>query len=211
MIWDQADKEIERMKSSINAEFHNLNNSIKIDELNIITVRKSCTPMYRRMDKRNRKAYLRIIRDAWMAALAEIDDELDEECDEKSILQTVVSAYNATTSYRYDTEVDRKLSRCIEGMLSCRNRQAIRDVNAKAAKLWFDQSRQYADESVKVARLEAFRASGVRKVRWNTQHDERVCGECYDRDKMVYDIDKVPDAHYRCRCYLTPVVETRKG
>ena len=59
----------------------------------------------------------------------------------------------------------------------------------------------------------AWQSAGIRKVRWNTQRDERVCPICAPRDGQLYqitDLGQFPPAHQNCRCWVEPVVE-RKG
>lgn len=52
----------------------------------------------------------------------------------------------------------------------------------------------------------------VKRVRWNTQRDERVCPLCGPRDGMTFsvnDLSNHPPLHQNCRCWIDPVVEKR--
>lgn len=54
---------------------------------------------------------------------------------------------------------------------------------------------------------------GVRRVKWNTARDERVCPICAPRDGIVIginDLSNFPPIHQNCRCWLEPIDE-RKG
>jgi SPP1 gp7 family putative phage head morphogenesis protein len=56
----------------------------------------------------------------------------------------------------------------------------------------------------------AWQAAGVKRWRWNTARDERVCKVCGPRDGKVYTFgldQEAPPAHVRCRCWATPVLE----
>lgn len=58
---------------------------------------------------------------------------------------------------------------------------------------------------------EAWESTGVvSKMIWNTSEDDRVCPICAPRDQTeigVGDIDAMPPAHVRCRCFQTPYVD----
>lgn len=60
----------------------------------------------------------------------------------------------------------------------------------------------------------AWQAVGIRRVRWNTQRDERVCPICAPRDGMtihINDLSNHPPIHVNCRCWIEPVNERRDG
>lgn len=49
---------------------------------------------------------------------------------------------------------------------------------------------------------------GKEYVRWVTEHDDRVCGDCEERDGKIYPIDAVPPRpHHGCRCELEYATE----
>ena len=53
--------------------------------------------------------------------------------------------------------------------------------------------------------LASWRAAGVRRYRWNSAGDERVCGQCGPLDGRTFRVGLGPEppAHPRCRCYLS--------
>ena len=78
----------------------------------------------------------------------------------------------------------------------------------KFADLWHTQTKQYAETMVDKTRVETFKKNGIRRVRWVTENDEKVCHICKERDGKVYDIEKIPvKPHYYCRCWIKPVLE----
>ena len=63
----------------------------------------------------------------------------------------------------------------------------------------------YADLVADEATLQAFKDAGVKRVRWRTEEDEKVCKYCRPLDGKVFDIDKVPPKqHWGCRCWFEP-------
>lgn len=64
----------------------------------------------------------------------------------------------------------------------------------------FSQGNQIAWESTDV----------VNKVRWETVVDDRICPICrplQGTEIGIGDVDAMPPAHVRCRCYTRPVVD----
>lgn len=58
------------------------------------------------------------------------------------------------------------------------------------------------------ASVERYKESGVKKIRWVTAHDERVCPHCGAMEGKIFDIDKVPHImHPRCHCSVDPVID----
>jgi SPP1 gp7 family putative phage head morphogenesis protein len=109
------------------------------------------------------------------------------------------------TLYRFDTEMERKKQRLIEALAATDH---WNDEIDKALRYWTLQVGQYAINTVDRARLEAFKKAGVKKVRWNTEKDERVCKTCHALDGKVFEIDKAPNKqHINCRCWYSPVFE----
>lgn len=211
-IYAYADKVIEALLQNVNATFHNAIPGF--DELNVIQTDKEVRRMYRNLDSMSREAYLKVVKNAYAAALQEavaLGFPLPEEDDRKSvsaILAVLLKRSNPVTRYQYNNEIDRKRSRTYEAVLTADgNASDITAILNRSAKLLFGQMRQYTDLSVDEGRLQAFRDAKVQKVRWVTQRDERVCPTCAERDNMIYEIGSVPEKHYRCRCHLVPVLD----
>lgn len=175
---------------------------LKFDELNVIKIVKT---LYSDLAADNKKAFTDL---AIMAYEDAADRELDDEEDELMalwLMSEVLDKPNPVTGYIYTNEVERKRDRATESInASTKKRQEFQ----KALRLWSRMSGQYADIVTDEATLKAFRDSGVKKVRWKTEEDDRVCEICGPRDGKVYDIDKVPQKpHWGCRCWLEDVKE----
>lgn len=175
--------------------------ALKFDELNVIKTFKS---LYRDLATDNKKAFTDL---AIMAYKDAADRELDDEEDELMalwLMSEVLDKPNPVTGYIYTNEVERKRDRATESInAGTKKRQEFQ----KALRYWSRMSGEYADLVTDAAALKAFKDSGVKKVRWITESDEKVCSICGPRDGKVYDIDKVlPKPHINCRCYLAPVL-----
>lgn len=188
------------------------------DELSaprITTITKS---MVARLLKSNKAAYIKIAK----AASEEAADDIKEVSGitvkplktDEAFIAAILAAYNPTTGYVYENEADRKRSRLAEALIAAvlvGLRANYHKELQKFANLWHTQTKQYAITVVDTTRIETFRKNGIRRVRWETQKDERVCSECGARDGKIFDIDKLPQKHYGCRCWYIPVLEKTKG
>ncbi len=127
----------------------------------------------------------------------------------------ILNEYNAVTGYLYYPEADRKRARLAEALIAAVIAGLRADYHKelqKFANLWHTQTLQYGETVVDKTRLDTFKKNGIRRVRWVTQGDEKVCKECKERNGKIYDVDNVPEKpHYRCRCWIMPVLEKKKG
>lgn len=130
-------------------------------------------------------------------------EKFDSSC--LLLLESLLSNPNSVTGYSYDTEVMRKRERCEESINAANGAAKKKAAMNKALRFWGQQSQQYADIVSEKANREALRKAQVRYVRWMTQEDERVCGNCKSMKGKIYRIDRIPDnPHWRCRCYCIP-------
>lgn len=175
---------------------------LSFDELNVI---KTVKTLYSDLAADNKKAFtdlaIMVYEDA---AGRELDDEEDELM-ALWLMSEVLDKPNPVTGYIYTNEVERKRDRATESInASPKKRQEFQ----KALRLWSRQTAAYCDIVTDEATLKAFRDTGVKKVKWVTERDEKVCSTCGPRDGKVYDIDKVPvKPHLGCRCWLEAVKE----
>lgn len=126
-----------------------------------------------------------------------------EEPPDLAWLLALLAAYNAVTKVIYDNDVGRKRQYTAEG------------INSSTAKVtefrrglhyWADLTATYSDIVTDESTLKAYRDAGVKKVRWVTAGDERVCETCRERNGKVYSINAIPSKpHRRCRCVYQPV------
>ena len=206
-IYAGTDKAIRSINRENLREFDKLKLT-KWDELNVI---RKVTELYKQATKKAKKKFLEIAFDAYIIALYEcaVAEKTATEMAEESITEDWLLDWldeaDPVTLYRFDTETERKKQRLIEALGVTNEKD---DEIEKSLRFWTKQVGQYAVTSADRARMQAFKDAGIRKVRWVTEHDERVCDECGPRDGKVYNIDNVPPKpHWGCRCWLAPVKE----
>ena len=199
-----ADKALGTLTDMMGREFQNLSTVLRFDELNVIEVKRTVGAMYTRIGKRVRRELRTIAKRVRKDTEKELGI-LPVDFDDGALVLALMSGYDSVTRYVFTREWTRKRDRLVESLMSSGSRRDLRQALKRALDLMALQVRQYADNVTDEARLEVFEKAGVDKVRWNTQHDSRVCGICADRDGEIYEITEVPEKHYRCRCFLTAV------
>lgn len=160
------------------------------DELNVLEVTRT---LYQDLARDNQEIFLELAQERYQEA-----EPHGEEPPDLAWLLALLAAYNAVTKVVYDNDVDRKRQYTAEG------------INSSTAKVtefrrglhyWADLTSVYADQVTDEATLKAYRDAGVKKVRWVTAGDERVCEICRERNGKVYSINSIPPKpHRRCRC-----------
>lgn len=202
-LYGTADKFIAMINRRILKAFDRLRLMPK-DELNII---REVSQAYDSTAARARANYFEIAYEAYIVALiqahktnaeatvmAERDIDLDW-------VDEMLEETDFVTLYRFNNEKERKKQRLVEALAIPEQWNTEID---KATRYWSLQLGQYAINAVDRARLDAFRRAGIKKVRWNTEKDERVCNECNALDGKVFDIDDAPaKKHLRCRCWYS--------
>lgn len=207
MRYDTADKAIRDMNRRNLRAFDRLK-ILAFDELNIM---HSVTKVYDDSVKLAKLRYLQIATDAYIEALVmtgmarkKAEKKAEDDITEDWILD-MLEEYDPVTLYQFIPEAERKKHRLIEALIASHNKNEEID---KALRYWTLQIAQYAITSVDEATLAGFKETGVKKVRWVTQEDEKVCRVCNDRDGKIYPIGKVPPKpHYNCRCYIMPILD----
>ena len=192
---------------------------LAFDELSAPRITTVTKNMVARLLKSNKAAYIKIA----TAASEEAADDIKEVSGVKVLPITtdeeyvdgVLNQYNPVTGYLYYSEADRKRARLAEALIAAVIVGLRADYHKelrKFANLWYTQTIQYGETMVDTARIDTFKKNGIRRVKWQTQEDEKVCEECKERDGKIYPIDNIPTKpHYRCRCWVVPVLEKTKG
>ena len=131
------------------------------------------------------------------------EDELDDLVG--LYLLDLLAKPSPVTGYAYDTEVLRKRDRAKEAIVSSPTKLQKQVAFDKHTKYFAVQTAFYVDIVSDDAAVRSMDLAGIKRVRWNTQMDNKVCDTCKARDGVIYPIDKVPGKHPRCRCWLSPV------
>lgn len=118
-------------------------------------------------------------------------------------LEEFFDQYNPVTMYVFSNELERKESRLFEALVS--NKDEILKSFATAERLIIGQIKQYAIDMEDAIAEVVYKDTGVEKVIWVSEKDDRVCGVCNELDGMVFDLGKAPaKQHWQCRCYTLP-------
>ena len=184
------------------------------DMLNAPNITKYTKELVSRLLKSNKREYLKIAKEA--------TDEAKEDIEALGVAATplvingkyvddVLGEYNPVTNYLYYPEAERKRSRLAEALITAvivNSRADYHKQLRKFADLWHTQTKQYGEKMVDKTRIDTFKKNGIKRVKWVTKEDEKVCKECNERDGKIYPIDKIPDKpHYNCRCWVVPLLE----
>lgn len=197
-IYERADKVAEYLAKQYVREFGKVH-VVGMDALNVI---KSSKELYGWLDKITREAYLMLARTVYAEYLND-DGDLAE-----AWLSGVLDEYDPVTKYVFTNEWERKRQLFAEGVIASADAKTKQDEADKSLRYLARQGAQYTINIADEAQLEAYRANGVKRVRWVSEHDNKVCSECQKRNNHVYDINNVPPKpHYNCRCRLLPIVE----
>lgn len=184
------------------------------DELSAPNVTKLTKAMIERLLKDNKQAFLKIAKEATEEASEDVQalgvpaKPIPVDGD---YVDGILGEYNPVTNYLYYPEADRKRSRLVEAILTAvaiNSRNDYHKELKKFANLWHTQTLQYGETMVDKTRVDTFKKNGIKRVRWETEKDERVCEECKKRDGKIYPIGNIPPKpHYRCRCWVVPLLE----
>lgn len=211
-MYETTDRFLKRAQTRIIKEFARIK-QLPFDEINALTPKRT----YSELIKYNREMYVAIAKKIYdegkkRAADAGFTNPKRRRITKRRI-DDYIGAWNPIAEYLYYPEADRKRDRFAEELLTSkeyRNPRKKKEAAERAAKHWWRQTRRYADDVTDEATIEAYKDSGVDRVMWVTQKDERVCEECRSRDGTIYDIGtEPPKAHYNCRCYYVPVPRSK--
>ena len=135
----------------------------------------------------------------------------------------LVASFNAVTKYIYTDEVKAKsnyFNQKITNSLKARVAQKKEltmygaDINAnfkEAKQLWANMSDSMMVFVGTNAMVQAYKDTGVKKVRYHTEEDDKVCELCEPKNGKVLRVDELvygvnaPPIHNYCRCWLEPI------
>ena len=191
--YDLADKAVELLNRRATKRFEDAKDEAAqrgFDELSVLEVTRT---LYQDLARDNQEVFLELAQERYQEA-----EPHGEEPPDLAWLLALLAAYNAVTKVIYDNDVDRKRQYTAEG------------INSSTAKVtefrrglhyWANLTATYSDIVTDESTLKAYRDAGVKKVRWVTAGDEKVCDTCRERNGKVYPINAIPPKpHRRCRC-----------
>lgn len=172
-------------------------NLLHFDELNVI---KTITALYSDLASDNEKTLLELAQMVYGRT-----DPHGSSKPTKKWLEELLEDDDPVTLYVYLNEITRKRDYAIEGITAASDK---RKEFQRALRYWTRMTAHEADRVTDKAVLKAFKDAGVKKVRWNSEKDDKVCEHCRPMDGKIFDIDKAPaKKHMNCRCYYTAVIE----
>lgn len=195
--YDLTDKAIDLLNRRAVKRFEDAKDEAalaKFDELNVLEVTRT---LYDQLRKDNQDVFLELAQERYQEA-----EPHGKEPPDLAWLLALLAGYNAVTKVIYDNDADRKMHYTIEG------------INSSTAKVtefrrglhyWADLTATYGDIVTDESTLKAYRDAGVKRVRWVTGRDEKVCETCRERNGKIYSINAIPPKHRRCRCVFEPV------
>ena len=196
--YDLADKATELLNRKAVKRFEDAKNQAAqtgFDELNVLEVTRT---LYNRLKQDNQEIFLELAEERYRETKPHGDEPPD-----LLWLLALLAAYNAVTKVVYENEIDRKRGYTAEG---------INSSTAKATEFrrglsyWSRFTANYVDIITDESSLKAYRDAGVKRVRWMTADDEKVCDTCRERDGKIYPINAIPPKpHPGCRCWYEAV------
>lgn len=203
-VYSLSDKAAELLNKKAIRRFSKAKRSIllNIDELNII---KICDSLYEDLESDNIDTFQDLAIMVYEDIMKESLNKEEEELLFIWLNREVLNQPDEVTQYTYSNEVERKKERTKEAIIASTAKSQELD---RALRYWSQMTTQYGDIITDKTMIKAYKDSGVKKVQWNTEEDDKVCSKCESLNGKIFDIDKVPNKqHWRCRCWLSTVVE----
>ena len=193
-MYEYTDKVILYMKKRFIRLFSNFKSQSSFDELNVISSAKA---LYDELKQIVIECFVMIARHAYLT-----NGGLNEYFITEELVVGWLGEYDPVAKYVFMHEIDRKCARFAESVIASPNPAQEIDT---ALRYWSDMVSQFAITVTDKAVDRAYHDSGVERVIWITERDEKRCKVCGKRDNVIYDIAKVPPKpHLRCRCYIRP-------
>lgn len=189
MTFRYTDAAVRRIDSFLIKRYSRLKSLLSIDELNVLD---NVNDLYRETAQYIRQTFLTLANQVYTDN-TELNRRLDEQW-----LDEMLDGYDPVSKYVFTNEFDRKRARLIEAVIASSTKQ--QEVDAALRSMSY-MCRTYADRITDEALMQAYRDSGVDRVRWVAEHDSKTCSVCKRRDGRIYPIHSVPpDPHPNCRC-----------
>ena len=206
--YQKADEAAAKITSKIHKEFRH-NRLALFDELNIVGVKKHINKLHKKIFKIIKSEFLAVANDIYAEAFEEaialgFDGDLGN-IDEWWV-EEFFKKYSPVTKYVFTNELERKLSRLFEALIS--NLEERLESYQTTESLIIRQIKQNAIEFEDKIVEETYQTFGVKKVQWVAEKDHKTCGDCKEMDGEVFGIEEAPPKlHHHCRCYYIPVKE----
>lgn len=199
-MYEYTDKVIAFLNRRYMKIFRNLRR--RLSSLDEITLIGAVQDTYREVDNITRETFLKLAKKTYKQH-TDHPDIIGEMWVNKFL-----DIFSPFTKYVYTNEVERKAQRLYEGLMS--TNKSPKEIET-SLKQFSKMSAQYALELTDYTAVEAWKADGVKYVRWVSVEDLRTCEVCYNREGRIYPIDKIPPKpHWGCRCWYIPAAIGRR-
>lgn len=163
---------------------------LRFDELNVVG---EVQELYRELEALNQSAYEQI------AAYYYEQESKGKGTLQDIWLAAVLRTPSRVMKYSYDSEVVRKRDRLTEALIATGGSAPEYD---KAMRYWTQMTGWFAVEVADAATAQAREDNGIDLVMWRSEHDNKVCDECWKRNGQVYHANAIPPKpHPNCRCW----------
>lgn len=197
-MYESADIITSYLNQVLVEKFSDMKSVIAVKELNVVNTVKTT---YEKLYKLIKDLFYELAVEAYeTAALG--DYSLFSDITREWLEEHVFNSHNPVTLYVFDNEFERRYLRLSEAIVAS---GGDREVITKACQQLAAMVTQYAILTVDEATIQAYKDSGVKKVRWISTNDGKRCKKCKQRHGKIYDIDNIPPKpHPYCRCLLMP-------
>lgn len=215
--YEFADKKIAELKKQIPYWLNDARLKLStFDELNVLAVKKLITKEYEKIQNNAIRIYFEIAKRKYKEAydiavgLGYKDGTYDPIWLE--IITDWLLEYDAVTGYVFTNELERKQDRLIEKTLGLalagKTMNSIEMMIAykQACRYISDQVAEYGNIITYKAMEKAYKDTGVKRVVWLSEYDNKVCDTCLAYSGLKFYIDRIPPKpHWGCRCWLLPI------
>lgn len=194
---------------------------------NIVDLFSYIESLYNGIDKFNISMFEKTAKSVYTTAWewgSETTGQTDKKTEiDRAWILALIATFNAVTKYVYTDEVKAKslyFNEKIEKTLKARVAQKKEltmfgaDVNAnfkEAKRLWANMSDSMMMFVGTLTMVQAYNDTGVKKVVYHTEEDNKVCPLCQPKNGTILSVDELvygvnaPPIHNYCRCWLEPI------
>lgn len=131
-------------------------------------------------------------------------------------INVFLEEYNQTVLFVYKNEVERKRMRYTEAITAIANSaeygvmplmsETAMKLQKNNTRNWTQQFEEIAVDMERAATVQDMKNRDIKKIRWVTAGDDRVCSECRELNGKIFPISKIPPRPHRgCRCTFESV------
>lgn len=192
-MYDYLDKILKRLVIQIYRTFRKYK-VMPFDELNVFG---GVQDLFLELETANKKAFQQIANHYY-----DLEPHGDKSLSDMW-LDTVLRTPSEVMKYSYDSEATRRRDRLVEALTATKGAVSEYDT---AMRYWVQMAGWFAVEVADLALEQAREDDGQEEVKWQSEHDSRVCKKCEKLDGKVFKLVNLPaKPHPNCRCWTVRV------